>query len=446
MLKTEIRQYVVCEALYPRAFINLYAGKLAHNMVNLKPDYARVVKQWCNYLNTDFQEDMSDDDCIEYLIDIYNRYNTLNPADIEVDLSDFKTDDDVRLKRLLVNHPFIISEIDDPSEKLCKLSLLRSKDNIVNIKDPTAEMLDFTYQNFKGYFLNLFEGTPYMGTVLYPIHYTLLDKKYASISDSLEPFKGAVMTKDSSMDRHNPSVINGGYIIHSHLDANAKISYVSTIINSTIRNSTIDSSTIINSTIEDCPGIECASIKDSRVCCVSDRFTNKVLNADVYGNEYTNKIYDGVILNCRQSVISEPRNKYVLSRNDTLVYNGQRLHRIKYIDGTLGGYIFDYSCLSQEGDCRVDVYSKVCRGCQVFGDAKLVRTTLLSNSKVFGNSKLTQCIIDDSTIYNSTFITCVVDDYFSINEIHTKKKLKNKRPDSYFSVPYIKLFRNIAEE
>ena len=98
-------------------------------------------------------------------------------------------------------------------------------------------------------------------------------------------------------------------------------------------------------------------------------------------------------------MIRVSEKKYVLTEQEE-VYNGNVYRQVKAVKtfktiegetvkaGTLGGFIQDESCLSQDGRCWVDKYSHVMAGSIVKDDA------LLSYSFIEGNS----CICDKSNL------------------------------------------------
>lgn len=109
--------------------------------------------------------------------------------------------------------------------------------------------------------------------------------------------------------------------------------------------------------------------------------------------------------------------KYELTE-DTIVYRGKELHRIKALrdfgdvkKGSLGGFIESEDNLSHEGDCWIydDSFayanSKVCDTSSIHGYSKVCDCELYDNSEINGDSKINNVImhnnskIIDSTLY-----------------------------------------------
>ena len=98
--------------------------------------------------------------------------------------------------------------------------------------------------------------------------------------------------------------------------------------------------------------------------------------------------------------------KYILT-DDTIVYQGVTLHRIKAVKDingvskdTLGGYIEKESNLSHEGNCWVDCDSKVLGGVQIQDSARIY------NSIIYGSILIKDgSLIMDSSIKGSGYIT-----------------------------------------
>lgn len=109
--------------------------------------------------------------------------------------------------------------------------------------------------------------------------------------------------------------------------------------------------------------------------------------------------------------------KYILT-DDTIVYQGVTLHRIKAVKDlsivpkdTLGGYIEKESNLSHEGNCWIDCDSKVLRGVQIQDSARIYNSTIngsisIKNGSLIMNSSIegSGCITENSNICQSNIL------------------------------------------
>ena len=112
--------------------------------------------------------------------------------------------------------------------------------------------------------------------------------------------------------------------------------------------------------------------------------------------------------------------KYKLLENDTVVFRGKTLYRIKALrdfsnvmKGNIGGYIENEDNLSHEGDCWVYNSARVLDNAKVYGNARVYGNAsvydyaeisgdaiIFDNAKVYGNAK----IIDKAVVYGYAMV------------------------------------------
>ena len=77
---------------------------------------------------------------------------------------------------------------------------------------------------------------------------------------------------------------------------------------------------------------------------------------------------------------------YKLSKDDRIVFEGTGLFRVLYTDGEIGGYIENYSNLSQLGRCRVMGEAKVFAGSHISDHALVDGSAVVSNASLVADS------------------------------------------------------------
>ena len=104
----------------------------------------------------------------------------------------------------------------------------------------------------------------------------------------------------------------------------------------------------------------------------------------------------------------ETTKKYELS-NETIVFNGVTLHRIKALKdfsdvkaGDLGGWVEKEDNLSQMGDAWVYENAEVYGNAKIHGDAEIYRNAkVFGNAKVYGNAE----VFGNAEIYGNAVIS-----------------------------------------